>query len=42
MKNAIRLTCLLFVMSSVTPVWSQEKVDLETMSRIRYEGFRNS
>ena len=42
MKNAIRLTCLLFIMSSVIPVWSQEKVDLETMSRIRYEGFRNS
>src|SRR5580700_1527618 len=42
MKNAIRLTCLIFVMSSVTPVWSQEKVDLEAMSRIRYEGFRNS
>jgi carboxypeptidase Q len=42
MKDAIRLTCLLFVMSSVTPVWSQEKVDLEAMSRIRYEGFRNS
>ena len=23
-------------------MWSQEKVDLETISRIRYEGFRNS
>jgi carboxypeptidase Q len=42
MKNVVRLTCLFFVMSSVAPVWSQEKVDLETMSRIRYEGFRNS
>jgi peptidase M28-like protein len=42
MKNVVRLTCLLFVVSSVTPVWSQEKVDLETMSRIRYESFRNS
>src|SRR5512143_4126163 len=26
----------------VTPLWSQEKVDLETVTRIRYEGFRNS
>jgi carboxypeptidase Q len=24
------------------PAWSQEKVDLETMSRIRYEGFHDS
>ena len=24
------------------PLWSQEKVDLETMGRIRYEGFHNS
>jgi carboxypeptidase Q len=26
----------------VSTCWSQEKVDLETISRIRYEGFRNS
>ncbi len=42
MKNIIRLLCLLFVMSSVPALWSQEKVDLEMMSRIRYEGFRES
>jgi carboxypeptidase Q len=42
MKNFVRLACLLVVMSSVAPLWSQEKVDLETMGRIRYEGFRNS
>ncbi len=42
MKNVVRLACLLFVMSSAVPVWSQEKVDLEAMTRIRYEGFRNS
>ena len=24
------------------PTWSQEKIDLETISRIRYEGFRDS
>ena len=27
---------------SVPAVWSQEKVDLETITRIRYEGFHNS
>jgi carboxypeptidase Q len=42
MKTVARLACLLLVMSSVVPSWSQEKVDLETTSRIRYEGFRNS
>src|SRR5271169_4062397 len=42
MKTVARLACLLLVMSSVAPSWSQEKIDLETMSRIRYEGFRNS
>jgi carboxypeptidase Q len=44
MKNGVLLFCLLLVMSSVTPLWSQEKekVDLETMGRIRYEGFHNS
>jgi carboxypeptidase Q len=41
MKNLIRLACLLVVMSSVASL-SQEKVDLETMGRIRYEGFRDS
>ena len=24
------------------PAWSQESIDLEMISRIRYEGFRNS
>jgi carboxypeptidase Q len=42
MKNFVRLACLLAVISSVSPLWSQEKVDLEAMGRIRYEGFRNS
>src|ERR1700733_5569947 len=42
MKNVVRLSCLLLLMSSAAPVWSQEKVDLETMGRIRYEGFHNS
>ena len=30
------------VLAASTLAWSQEKVDLETISRIRYEGFRNS
>jgi len=42
MKNFVRLACLLLLMSSVAPLRSQEKVDLETMGRIRYEGFRDS
>jgi carboxypeptidase Q len=42
MKNFVRLLCLVFAMSSVIPMWSQEKVDLETIGRIRYEGFRDS
>jgi carboxypeptidase Q len=42
MKNFVRLLCLLFVVSSVVPAWSQEKVDLETIGRIRYEGFHDS
>src|SRR5258706_1509292 len=41
MKSLARLTCLLIATSSVL-LYSQEKVDLETMSRIRYEGFRDS
>jgi hypothetical protein len=43
MSKLVRLVCFLVVISSVvTPAWSQEKIDLETISRIRYEGFRNS
>jgi hypothetical protein len=42
MNKFARLVCLLFVMASVATSWSQEKVDLETTGRIRYEGFHNS
>jgi carboxypeptidase Q len=42
MKNFARLACLLLSASSITLLWSQEKVDLETMGRIRYEGFHES
>ena len=42
MKNLIRVACFLVIISLVAPSQSQEKVDLETMSRIRYEGFRDS
>jgi len=41
MNKFIRLVCLLLVMASAS-LWSQEKVDLETTGRIRYEGFHNS
>ena len=43
MKKFFPLVCstaLLFML--VPAMQSQEKVDLETMSRIRYECFRNS
>src|SRR5713101_5992027 len=43
MKRSTRFICSLIVtLSSVHIVWSQEKLDLETISRIRYEGFRDS
>ena len=34
--------CLVVVVSLLPAAWSQERVDLETISRIRYEGFHNS
>lgn len=39
MKNFVRLLCVLLLASAA---FSQERVDLEVMSRIRYEGFHNS
>jgi hypothetical protein len=42
MKSFVRMACILLAMSSVAPLWSQEKVDLEAMTRIRYEGFHDS
>jgi carboxypeptidase Q len=42
MKNFARPLCILLVISSAIGSWSQERVDLEVMSRIRYEGFHNS
>ncbi len=43
MKKFVRLAFLLMVVvSAVAASWSQEKVDLETVGRIRYEGFRDS
>ena len=43
MKKSGRLVCSLAVVLLFVPaLWAQEKIDLETMSRIRYEGFRNS
>ena len=46
MKKAVRLAGLIASISLLSAIaWSQEKpekVDLETITRIRYEGFRNS
>jgi hypothetical protein len=43
MKRSARLVWSFLVLLSLIPaLCAQEKVDLETMSRIRYEGFRNS
>src|SRR5215472_15071111 len=43
MKRSRRFVCsLVLIFFSASFAWSQEKVDLETISRIRYEGFRNS
>ena len=43
MYRSLRCSLLLSIfLAAVTLAWSQEKVDLETISRIRYEGFRNS
>jgi carboxypeptidase Q len=43
MNRSARLVCSLILILFFVPVlWCQEKVDLETISRIRYEGFRDS
>src|SRR5438094_5669489 len=44
MNKSARLVIIFLVLSlSAIPVWSQqEKVDLEMVTKIRYEGFRNS
>jgi len=46
MKRAVRIASLIASLSLISAMaWSQEKqekVDLETITRIRYEGFRNS
>jgi carboxypeptidase Q len=46
MNTFVRLACLLLIISPLSNLWSQEKatekVDLETITRIRYEGFHNS
>jgi carboxypeptidase Q len=46
MKTSSRLVCSLVIILSIVPALCsqerQEKIDLETISRIRYEGFHNS
>jgi hypothetical protein len=39
---ALSLWVLVVTLTLGIPSWSQEKVDLDVVSRIRYEGFRNS
>jgi carboxypeptidase Q len=42
-KSARLVVICFFLSSSVLPLWpQQEKVDLEMVTKIRYEGFRNS
>jgi len=41
-NQSVRFFVALLVFLGAIPVWPQEKVDLEMISRIRYEGFRNS
>jgi hypothetical protein len=42
MKKFVPFFCLALTVFPVGNLWSQEKVDLETIDLIRYEGFRNS
>ena len=42
-RNSVaQVLIALLAVLCVIPAWSQEKLDLETISRIRYEGFRDS
>jgi carboxypeptidase Q len=41
MRRALHFVCF-FGVIAVGPLWAQEKPDLETMTRIRYEGFHDS
>ena len=43
MKKGSRIVCSFVLILSIVPAaWSQERVDLDTITRIRYEGFHNS
>src|SRR5277367_1741569 len=41
-RFSLAVISLAVIVLSVPALWSQEKLDLETISRIRYEGFRDS
>jgi carboxypeptidase Q len=41
MKRSLRL-CIVLLVTCSAVAWSQEKVDWDMVTRIRYEGFRNS
>jgi carboxypeptidase Q len=42
MKRVCLVVCVVAILLPGLPLWSQEKVDLETITKIRYEGFRDS
>src|SRR5689334_6498142 len=42
MKPSRLIYFVVAIFCFASAAWSQEKVDLETISRIRYEGFHNS
>ena len=43
MKISVRTAVVAVTLSVLlVPAWTQEKVDLQMVTRIRYEGFRNS
>jgi len=43
MKRPVQYVCVFaLILFSACSLWSQEKLDLETITRIRYEGFHNS
>ncbi len=41
-KVLLWLFLVVLSVAAILPAWSQESIDLEMISRIRYEGFRNS
>jgi hypothetical protein len=42
LRNGVRSSAVAAILLLAVSAWAQEKVDLETITRIRYEGFNNS